>query len=67
MKNIANLINSNKIRLLVIVGKYDKVIKAESMNRLLQYVDQYELELLDAGHNQLLEKASAGLITPPKK
>jgi pimeloyl-ACP methyl ester carboxylesterase len=67
MKNIANLINSNKIRLLVIVGKYDKVIKAKSMNRLLQYVDQYELELLDAGHNQLLEKASAGLITPPKK
>jgi len=67
MKNIANLINDNQIRLLIIVGKYDKVIKAESMNRLLQYVDQYELELLDAGHNHLLEKASAELIAPPKK
>jgi hypothetical protein len=67
MKNIANIINNNPIRLLIMVGKYDKVIKAESMNGLLKYVNQYELEILDAGHNHLLESKAAELIAPPIK
>jgi hypothetical protein len=67
MKNIASIINSNQIRLLIMVGKYDKVIKAESVNRLLQYVNRYELEILDAGHNHLLETRAAELIVLPVK
>jgi pimeloyl-ACP methyl ester carboxylesterase len=67
MKNIGSIINSNQIRLLIMVGKYDKVIRAESMNKLLQYVNQYELEILDVGHNHLLEIKTAELIRPPIK
>lgn len=64
MKNIAAIINQNHIRLLIVVGRYDKVIKMEDMNRLLRYVNEYEIEIIDAGHNGLLESNTAKLIAP---
>jgi hypothetical protein len=47
---------------MVIVGKYDKIIRKENMNALLNHVSQVELEVLEAGHNHLLGRATADLV-----
>lgn len=54
LKKIARLINDNPIRLTMIVGKYDKVIRPENMHRLLRHVKDYRLEVLESGHTGLI-------------
>ncbi len=58
---IAEIINRHQPWLMIIVGKYDKIIKTESMNVLLDHVDQYQLEILEAGHNHLLGSDTGNL------
>ena len=57
LKKIAGLINENKIALIMIVGKYDKVIRAENMHRLLKHIHHYRLEILDSGHTGLISES----------
>jgi pimeloyl-ACP methyl ester carboxylesterase len=57
LKKIAGVINENKIRLTLIAGKYDKVIKAENMQRLLKHVAHYRLEILESGHTGLIQES----------
>jgi len=54
LRDIAGIINENKVGLTVIVGKYDKVIKPENMNLLLRHMKDYRLEVLEAGHTGLM-------------
>lgn len=54
LKTIARLINDNNIRLTMIVGEYDKVIRPENMKRLLRHVREYKLEILESGHTGLI-------------
>jgi pimeloyl-ACP methyl ester carboxylesterase len=54
MAEIADLINSNKIRLTIIIGKFDKIITAKNMNGLTRLVNERELKILDSGHNGLV-------------
>jgi pimeloyl-ACP methyl ester carboxylesterase len=51
---IAAILNQHRIPLLMLVGKYDKVIPAKNMEGLLQRVHQKQIEVLDAGHNDLV-------------
>ena len=62
MKSISELINTYDIDLTVVVGKFDKVIKPEKMNRLLQHVPVHRFEIIEAGHNHLLGKEVAEKI-----
>ncbi|HEY9489583.1 MAG TPA: alpha/beta hydrolase, partial [Chryseosolibacter sp.] len=62
MKKIARLINDNNIRLTMIVGKYDKVIRPENMHRLLKHVKDYRLEVLESGHTGLIRESLSILI-----
>lgn len=62
MVEIAEMINRQQPWLMIIVGKYDKIIKTESMNVLLDHVDQYQLEILEAGHNHLLKSETGNLL-----
>ncbi len=55
MKNIASLKAKHSIRLTLIVGKHDKIITIENMKRLLQYVKDHQLIVLDTGHNGVIE------------
>lgn len=55
LEQIANVLNENEIPLIMALGKYDKIITLEGMNRLLKYVDQKDVILLDCGHNNLIE------------
>lgn len=63
MKNIADLIISHAIKLIMIVGKHDKIITTQNMQRLLRHLQDYQLEILDTGHNGVI----AGSIPVLKK
>lgn len=56
LNHIASLINSNNIGVSIYVGKYDKVITAPSMERLLKHVARHKFEILETGHNGLISK-----------
>lgn len=57
LKKVARLVNDNNIRLTMIVGKYDKVIRPENMSRLLKHVRNYKLEVLESGHTGLIHES----------
>ncbi len=57
MRAIANILNSNKIQTVVIVGKYDKIITTKNMDRLLKKLDRYKLEILETGHNGVIQES----------
>ncbi len=59
LKKIGTTINHEQIQLVLIVGKFDKIIRASNMKRLLQHVKRYHLEIPEAGHNDLIEKSRA--------
>lgn len=58
MKTLGFIIRKKQIRLIVIVGKYDKIIKAGHMKRLLHQIENYQFKILETGHNHLLEKSN---------
>lgn len=57
LKDLALTINSHKIQLTVIVGKYDKIITAKNVNKFLLLIDHYDLKVLEAGHNSLIKES----------
>lgn len=57
MKEIAATMNSNKIKVLVIVGKYDKIITTENMDHLVKKLNDYRLEILETGHNGVIQES----------
>ncbi|MEP2667562.1 MAG: alpha/beta hydrolase [Cyclobacteriaceae bacterium] len=61
MATIASIINYNKINLHVMVGKFDKIITAKNMARLLRRVPQHHFQILETGHNGLIEKSIESL------
>lgn len=63
LKTIGKLINQHSIRLTVITGRHDHVIRPESMNALLRHVKKYKFEILDAGHSGLVREALR-MVTP---
>jgi pimeloyl-ACP methyl ester carboxylesterase len=54
MRKTAGLLNHHSIRLLLITGRHDKIITTQNMQRLLQHVVDYKLEVLDTGHNGVI-------------
>jgi pimeloyl-ACP methyl ester carboxylesterase len=62
METIANLINHHNIRLVMILGKFDKVITTKNMHTLLHKVKDYQLELLETGHNGIINASIPILI-----
>lgn len=55
MTHISAIINRHAIKLVVIVGKHDKIITARSMKRLTDFVSHAQLEVIDAGHNNVVD------------
>lgn len=56
MSNIANIINAHNINVTIVVGKYDKIITTQNMERLTKRLTRYSLKTLEAGHNGILSK-----------
>lgn len=59
MKKIAKILQKHAIRLTLIVGKHDKIITTENMQRLLRHVQDYQLKILDTGHNGVIDGSIA--------
>jgi pimeloyl-ACP methyl ester carboxylesterase len=56
MRSIGEIIHQNNIRSSMTLGKFDKVITVNNMNRLLQHLANCELKLVDTGHNGIIGK-----------
>lgn len=52
---LAGIINKNKIRLVMILGKFDKIITPANMNGFLKKLNTYQLEIPETGHNGVIE------------
>lgn len=61
LRKVARSVRENRIRLMIITGRYDKIITTEGMQRLLRLVPDGEIVELESGHNQLIEKAAVFL------
>jgi pimeloyl-ACP methyl ester carboxylesterase len=57
LNSIAELINEHSIKLTLVTGRYDKIITTENMNRLLRFVKDYQLEILETGHNGIIPES----------
>jgi hypothetical protein len=40
------------------VGKYDKIIKPRDMKKLLHHLEDYQFEIMETGHNQLVARSN---------
>lgn len=65
-QRIAQVINNHSIKLTLLAGRYDKIITPENMNRLLHFVKDYQLEILETGHNGVIPE-SIPIITKSLK
>jgi pimeloyl-ACP methyl ester carboxylesterase len=57
LEKIAQLVNANSIKLILLAGHYDRIITARNMNRLLRLVNRSNFKVLEAGHNDLIDKS----------
>jgi pimeloyl-ACP methyl ester carboxylesterase len=55
MTHLANLIQKNNIKLVMIIGRYDKIITQQNMNTLLSKVPDHDLELISTGHTNIIQ------------
>jgi pimeloyl-ACP methyl ester carboxylesterase len=58
LQKIANIINFRKIKVRMYLGKYDKIITPNNMHRLLHRLDDYEMIILETGHNNLIDEVA---------
>jgi len=56
VQKAAHLINQFSIPINLLIGKYDRIINKKKVAPLLQYLEQYSLDIEEAGHHQLLKK-----------
>jgi pimeloyl-ACP methyl ester carboxylesterase len=55
--SIATVLNHHRIQLLMLTGQFDKVIPAKNMENLLKRLHQKQVEIIEAGHNDLVRAA----------
>jgi pimeloyl-ACP methyl ester carboxylesterase len=55
MKEIASILNTHSIRLELFLGEYDKIITQKNMRRLLDKLNDYQINVLQSGHSSLIE------------
>lgn len=55
IKVVAEHVNQFQIALELYLGKHDRIIKKKNMNALLKRVRKYDITILEAGHNTLID------------
>ncbi|MDX1628343.1 MAG: alpha/beta hydrolase, partial [Fulvivirga sp.] len=58
MQIISRIINNHQIPLDMYIGRYDKIITQAGMEKLLNKLDDYNLYIVESGHNDLIKKIS---------
>jgi pimeloyl-ACP methyl ester carboxylesterase len=59
LRKMSALLNAHGIALLMITGKYDKIITTRNMKRFTQSIRVHQLLEIEAGHNDLIPQAVA--------
>jgi pimeloyl-ACP methyl ester carboxylesterase len=55
LAELSRHINEHQINVVMYLGRYDKIIRADNMQRLLKRIpDRQKMEILEAGHNTLI-------------
>jgi len=57
LDRVARLVNDHQVSFTIILGKYDRIIAAKDMNRILKKLSVYRLEILDTGHQGIIEES----------
>jgi pimeloyl-ACP methyl ester carboxylesterase len=65
LTKVKTLISENKIRVTVIVGRYDKVIEAEKIKKFVTGISDAKLVIIETGHNGLLTAEVLGRYLVP--
>lgn len=63
LERIAAMINTHKIPVTLITGKYDKVIKSENMEGLVKRLNTCRTIIAESGHNGLIEASIPFLMS----
>jgi pimeloyl-ACP methyl ester carboxylesterase len=61
-KSILTLVNENAVRVMILVGRFDMVIQPEKLSTFAQHLKHGRMEILEAGHNQVLRVSEPVLI-----
>jgi pimeloyl-ACP methyl ester carboxylesterase len=64
LANVAGIFNDNDIDLILILGKYDKVIRPENMERFTRKLKHYHLRILESGHSGLINQSLPFFTNP---
>lgn len=64
MPKIARLINDHQVKISMYLGRYDKIMTQRGMKRLLRHIHKYDLQVLETGHNRLIDKVAHFLKSP---
>ena len=55
MKKIASLIKQHGVKVKMFLGRYDKLMTEQNMQKLLRHLKDYELQILEKGHYMLID------------
>lgn len=61
LKKIAQLILEHRIPFTLLIGRYDKIITSQNMNRILRYLPDVKVTLVESGHNRIIETSIPAL------
>jgi pimeloyl-ACP methyl ester carboxylesterase len=65
VENLKQVIKENRIRLTVIVGRYDKVIEPENIRPITSGVPNAKFEIVESGHTGLLSEQILKMFLTP--
>lgn len=61
MVKIAKLINKHNVNVRMFLGRNDKLMTQQGMQRLLKHLHKYDLEILETGHYMLIDSVASYL------
>jgi hypothetical protein len=59
IEKLIQLINNQNVKLVIFMGKYDKVLPIKNVFPLTKHLKNYELNILESSHGKLVEKTVA--------
>jgi pimeloyl-ACP methyl ester carboxylesterase len=54
IKKLATLLNKHQIKTRIFLGKYDKLVRSQTINSFAHLLENVEIEELDCGHHRLI-------------
>ncbi len=65
LSHIASLVNRYQIPFTMFLGRYDKIITPQNMQRLLKKIPHHQMIILNTGHTRLIEAVAEYYMSEP--